>query len=93
MQDGLIGQHICPKCLGTGLGEQATHTTFHGKTITELENMYIRDRKREKGVGSHLRKEWGWGGKEQGETDRHRSCRRVLYTVQKAMDLCRYRRR
>lgn len=43
MQDGLIGQHICPKCLGTGLGEQATHTTFHGKTIAELENMYIRD--------------------------------------------------
>lgn len=43
IQDGLIKQCICPKCLGTGLSEQAAHTTFHGKTITELENMYIRD--------------------------------------------------
>ncbi len=42
-QDGLITQRTCPKCLGTGLGEQAAHTTFYGKTITELENMYIRD--------------------------------------------------
>ncbi len=41
--DGLMTQRVCPKCLGTGLGEQAAHTTFHGKTITELENMYIRD--------------------------------------------------
>lgn len=31
----------CPKCNGTGLGEQAIHTTIAGKTITELENMYI----------------------------------------------------
>lgn len=42
-QDGTMSQRTCPKCLGTGLGEQAAHTTFHGKTITELENMYIRD--------------------------------------------------
>lgn len=41
--EGMMTQHTCPKCLGTGLGEQAAHTTFHGKTITELENMYIRD--------------------------------------------------
>lgn len=32
---------ICPKCKGTGLGEQAIHTTIAGKTITELDNMYI----------------------------------------------------
>jgi excinuclease ABC A subunit len=31
----------CPKCKGSGLGEQAIHTTIAGKTITELENMYI----------------------------------------------------
>ncbi|MCM1231142.1 MAG: hypothetical protein NC245_00900 [Muribaculum sp.] len=41
--EGQMTQCACPKCLGTGLGEQAAHTTFHGKTITELENMYIRD--------------------------------------------------
>lgn len=33
----------CTKCNGTGLGEQAAHTRFRGKTITQLENMYIRD--------------------------------------------------
>lgn len=43
MDKGMIAQRICPKCFGTGLGEQAAHTTFHGKTITELENMYIQD--------------------------------------------------
>ena len=31
----------CPKCNGTGLGEQALHTTIGGKTISELEEMYI----------------------------------------------------
>lgn len=31
----------CPKCGGTGLGLEASHTTFEGKTITQLENMYI----------------------------------------------------
>lgn len=31
----------CPKCNGTGLGEQAIHTTIAGKTISELENMYL----------------------------------------------------
>lgn len=41
--EGMMERRVCPKCLGTGLGEQAAHTTFHGKTITELENMYIRD--------------------------------------------------
>ncbi len=41
--EGMMDRRVCPKCLGTGLGEQAAHTTFHGKTITELENMYIRD--------------------------------------------------
>jgi excinuclease ABC A subunit len=33
----------CPKCNGTGLGEQAANTTIGGKTITELENLYISD--------------------------------------------------
>ncbi len=37
----MIEQKVCPKCGGTGLGEQAAHTTLGGKTITELENMYI----------------------------------------------------
>ncbi|NIK78030.1 excinuclease ABC A subunit [Paenibacillus castaneae] len=32
---------ICPKCHGSGLGEQALHTTFGGKTISELEKMYL----------------------------------------------------
>lgn len=41
--EGMMDRRTCPKCLGTGLGEQAAHTTFHGRTITELENMYIRD--------------------------------------------------
>lgn len=37
-------RHIpCPKCSGTGIGEQASHTSFCGKTITELEEMYISD--------------------------------------------------
>lgn len=33
----------CPKCGGTGLGLQASHTTFGGKNITQLENMYLRE--------------------------------------------------
>ncbi|MCL2198177.1 MAG: ATP-binding cassette domain-containing protein [Defluviitaleaceae bacterium] len=33
----------CPKCNGSGLGEQANNTKVGGKTITEFENMYIRD--------------------------------------------------
>lgn len=40
---GLMGNRVCTKCGGTGLGEQAAHTTFGGKTITELEDMYISD--------------------------------------------------
>lgn len=31
----------CPKCNGSGLGEAASHTKVGGKTIYELENMYI----------------------------------------------------
>ncbi len=38
-----VRQTPCPKCGGTGLGEQASSTTFCGKTITELEDMYISD--------------------------------------------------
>ncbi|MDD4474242.1 MAG: excinuclease ABC subunit UvrA [Eubacteriales bacterium] len=40
---GLITSKPCPKCKGTGLGEAASHTTMGGKTISELESMYIRD--------------------------------------------------
>lgn len=41
--EGYLHKTACPKCSGTGLGEQASHTTIDGKTITELESMYIRD--------------------------------------------------
>lgn len=40
---GFLDKKTCPKCGGTGLGEQAAHTTYRGKTITELEDMYISD--------------------------------------------------
>lgn len=43
VQDGMMEKRKCPKCKGTGLGEQASHTYFHGRTITELEEMYIKD--------------------------------------------------
>lgn len=38
-----VHQIPCPKCNGSSLGEQAAHTTINGKTITQLENMYISD--------------------------------------------------
>lgn len=40
---GMLERKKCPKCGGTGLGEKASHTTFGGRTITELEEMYISD--------------------------------------------------
>jgi len=40
---GMMTERKCAKCGGTGLGEQASHTTFGGKTIHALEEMYIRD--------------------------------------------------
>ncbi|OOM77136.1 UvrABC system protein A [Clostridium puniceum] len=43
MEDNCLSLENCPKCSGTGLGEQAIHTTVGDKTITELENMYIKD--------------------------------------------------
>jgi excinuclease ABC A subunit len=43
MEDNCLSLKNCPKCNGTGLGEQAINTTVGGKTITELENMYIKD--------------------------------------------------
>lgn len=47
-QNGILSEAYgkkepCSKCGGAGLGEQAMHTTIAGKTITDLENMYIRD--------------------------------------------------
>lgn len=40
---GYMQTITCPKCNGTGLGEQAMHTTVGGKTISELESMNIKD--------------------------------------------------
>ena len=42
-QAGMLGKCTCTRCNGTGLGEQASHTYFHGYTIRELEDMYIKD--------------------------------------------------
>jgi len=38
-----VRQVPCPKCGGSGLGEQAMYTTINSKNITQLENMYIND--------------------------------------------------
>ncbi len=43
MDAGYMHKTTCPKCNGIGLGQQAMHTTIGGKTISELENMYIKD--------------------------------------------------
>lgn len=40
---GALSYDKCPKCGGTGLGQQAMHTTIGTKTISQLENMYIKD--------------------------------------------------
>lgn len=40
---GYMNKCSCPKCGGTGLGEQASHTVIMGKTIAQLEKMYIKD--------------------------------------------------
>lgn len=40
---GYMQKTVCPKCKGTGLGYQAMHTTVGGKTISQLENMNIKD--------------------------------------------------
>lgn len=42
-QDGALSLTSCKKCGGTGLGTQAIHTTVGGKTIADLERMYIKD--------------------------------------------------
>lgn len=36
-------ESICKQCGGTGLGLQARYTTIDGKTITDLEEMYLHD--------------------------------------------------
>lgn len=38
-----IGERTCPRCNGTGLGVAALHIHYDGKTIYDLENMYIDD--------------------------------------------------
>lgn len=38
-----IGMKTCPKCQGVGLGTFALHTRIGGKTIREIEEMYIGD--------------------------------------------------
>ncbi|MDE7326846.1 MAG: excinuclease ABC subunit UvrA [Lachnospiraceae bacterium] len=40
---GMMQERNCAKCGGTGLSERAFRTTFAGKTISELEHMYISD--------------------------------------------------
>lgn len=40
---GYMTKSSCPKCGGTGLGVHASSTTIGGKTISELENIYIKD--------------------------------------------------
>lgn len=42
-QDGSLSFESCPKCGGTGIGQQAIHTTVGGKTIVDFENMHIKD--------------------------------------------------
>lgn len=42
-QAGYLAKTSCPKCGSTGLGEHATHTTIGGRTVSELERMYIKD--------------------------------------------------
>jgi excinuclease ABC subunit A len=39
----LMKRMACPKCNATGLSNQAAHTTINGKTIADLETMYIKD--------------------------------------------------
>ena len=36
-------KEACKRCEGTGLGKEAAHTRIGGKTITEIENMYLDD--------------------------------------------------
>lgn len=36
-------RQVCNRCEGTGLGHEAAHTRLGGKTITEVENMYLED--------------------------------------------------
>lgn len=38
-----IGERKCPKCHGAGIGTYALHTKIGGKTITEIESMYINE--------------------------------------------------
>ncbi|MEO3946329.1 hypothetical protein [Gorillibacterium sp. CAU 1737] len=40
-QAGILHKGSCPKCNGSGLGEQAAHTWIAGRTISELEQMPI----------------------------------------------------
>ena len=40
---GYMRRDMCPKCGGSGLGEAAAYTRVCGKTITEMEALYIND--------------------------------------------------
>ncbi|WDV47180.1 ATP-binding cassette domain-containing protein [Clostridiaceae bacterium M8S5] len=40
---GYLDKTTCPKCSGAGIGEYALHIKIEGKTIYQLENMYIKD--------------------------------------------------
>ncbi|MTI47269.1 MAG: hypothetical protein FH761_05475 [Firmicutes bacterium] len=43
IQNKCLNIVTCNKCNGTGLSQQAIHTTVEGKTITDLENMSIKE--------------------------------------------------
>jgi excinuclease ABC A subunit len=43
IQGGYIKTDPCTKCNGSGLGERASRTVIDGKTITQLEQLYISD--------------------------------------------------
>lgn len=36
-----VKMKTCPKCHGSGVGVQASHTTFGGKTLYDMQNMYV----------------------------------------------------
>ncbi len=42
-KEGLMKRIACPKCNGTGRSPQAAHATIGGKTIDQLEELYIKD--------------------------------------------------
>lgn len=42
-KNGFMQKVSCPKCKGTGVSQQAIHTTIKDKTIAEMENMELKE--------------------------------------------------